>query len=131
MNTDIPQLNLFFAWLWILVGFLSGMVMGLCFHKEDWLGGYGSFKRRLYRLAHISFFGLGLINMLFYFTARIAPLDGSLVATAGWAFVIGAATMPVCCATMAHQPKAQALFAVPVLSLIAGAVCALKEIASL
>lgn len=120
------------AWLWIFLGFLSGMIMGLCFHREHWLGGYGSFKRRLYRLAHISFFGLGLMNLLFYFTARLAPLpDGAVVDLASGAFVLGAATMPVCCAAMAHWPKAQALFAVPVVSLLTGAVCVLKEIVAL
>ena len=43
--------NLFLAWLWILLGFVTGMVLGLFFHHENWLGGYGSFKRRMYRLA--------------------------------------------------------------------------------
>ncbi len=37
------NLNLFLAWLWILLGFVSGMVLGLFFHRENWLGGYGSF----------------------------------------------------------------------------------------
>jgi len=131
MNLEPPHINLSMGWLWILVGFLSGMVMGLCFHRDDWLGGYGSFRRRLYRLGHISFFGLALINLLFYFTARLAPLEGGWVGTASWEFVIGAAAKPVCCVVMAHWRKAQALFAIPVISLITGAVCALKEIASL
>src|SRR6476646_8665042 len=64
----VPQINLAFAWCWIVVGFLSGMVQGLSFHREDWLGGYASFRRRLYRLAHISFFGLGAVNLFFYLT---------------------------------------------------------------
>jgi hypothetical protein len=50
------QSNLLAAWVGILMGFLSGLALGLCFHRENWLGGYGSFKRRLYRLAHISLF---------------------------------------------------------------------------
>ena len=53
------NLNLFLGWLWILLGFVSGMALGMFFHRENWLGGYGSFKRRMYRLGHISFFGLG------------------------------------------------------------------------
>jgi hypothetical protein len=57
--------NLTLAWLWILLGFVSGMVLGLFFHRENWLGGYGSFQRRMYRLGHISFFGLGAVNALF------------------------------------------------------------------
>ena len=76
------QFNLLIAWIWILLGFLSGAALGTRFHREDWLGGYGSFKRRLYRLGHISFLGLAAMNLLFYFTAQSAPLDP---ATALWA----------------------------------------------
>ena len=52
MNSHIAQLNLVLAWLWIVVGFGIGFVFGMHFHKERWLGGYASFQRRLYRLAH-------------------------------------------------------------------------------
>ena len=38
MKIEAIQLNLFLAWLWILFGFLSGMVLGLFFHGEQWLG---------------------------------------------------------------------------------------------
>ena len=62
--------NLFLAWLWILLGFVTGMVLGMFFHGENWLGGYGSFKRRMYRLGHISFFGLGAVNLLFCLTTQ-------------------------------------------------------------
>jgi hypothetical protein len=92
----------------------------LFFHREDWLGGYGSFKRRLYRLAHISFFGLGVVNLLFYFTAKTFSTDSPLVEVASGAFIAGAISMPLCCIVMAHFPKARMLFAVPVLSLITG-----------
>ena len=53
MNSHAAQLNLVLAWLWIVVGFGIGFFIGLNFQKERWLGGYASFKRRLYRLAHI------------------------------------------------------------------------------
>ena len=112
--------NLFLAWLWILLGFVSGMVLGMFFHGENWLGGYGSFKRRMYRLAHISFFGLGAVNLLFCLTVQIFSLTGQPVSIASWAFIVGAITMPVCCVVMAHFPKAHLIFAVPVVSLIAG-----------
>ena len=65
------QINVMLAWLWILLGFISGMALGMFFHGENWLGGYTSFKRRMYRLGHISFFGLGTVNVLFYFTLRL------------------------------------------------------------
>jgi hypothetical protein len=33
--------------MWILLGLVSGMVMGMFFHRENWLGGYTDSKRRL------------------------------------------------------------------------------------
>ena len=111
--------NLILAWLWILLGFVSGLLLGLFFHGENWLGGYGSFKRRMYRLGHISFFGLGAVNLLFWLTMQNISPSESLAAVASWMFIVGAITMPLCCAFMAHFPKAHLIFAVPVVSLIA------------
>jgi hypothetical protein len=121
----LPQLNLIVAWLWILLGFVSGLVLGLFFHRENWLGGYASFKRRMYRLGHISFFGLGAVNLLFWLSVKNLPAAGPLAEFASGAFIVGAITMPLCCGLMAHFPQARHLFAIPVLSLIAGAVLTL------
>jgi len=123
--------NLILAWLWILLGFTSGMVLGMFFHGENWLGGYGSFKRRMYRLGHISFFGLGAVNLLFCLTVQNFSLSGALVHFASLAFIIGAIAMPVCCVLMAHFPKAHMIFSVPVVSLIIGAVLTLLEVIKL
>jgi len=123
--------NLFLAWLWILLGFGSGLVLGLFFHRENWLGGYGSLKRRMYRLGHISFFGLGTVNLLFWLTMQKISVPGALAGTASGAFILGALTMPVCCVVMAHFPKAHLIFAVPVISLITGGILTLLEVAKL
>ena len=123
--------NLFLAWLWILSGFVSGMVLGLFFHHENWLGGYGCFKRRMYRLGHISFFGLGAVNLLFWLTLQQIPQPGPLTGMASWAFMVGAITMPVACVVMAHFPRMHLIFAVPVISLIAGGTLTLLEAAKL
>src|SRR5206468_2701103 len=130
MNVGIqtPQLNLIAAWIGILLGFGSGLVLGLFFQRENWLGGYTSLKRRLYRLAHISFFGLGAVNLLFYFTALHLSPGTRALAIAGWTFIIGSISMPICCLLMAHFPRTQPLFAIPVLSLILGAVLTLAAL---
>ena len=120
MKSDLTHINLVMAWLWMLMGFLSGMVLGMFFRGENWLGGYASFKRRMYRLGHISFFGLGAVNLLFCLTVNNFALTGQGIGFASWMFVIGAISMPLCCAVMASWPKAQLIFAVPVVSLIAG-----------
>src|ERR1035438_1921407 len=106
--------NFTLAWLWILLGFVSGMILGLFFHGEHWLGGYGSFMRRMYRLGHISFFGLGAVNLLFCLTVQNFSLAGAHVRFASLAFITGAIAMPICCVVMAHFPKAHLIFSVPV-----------------
>ena len=118
--TTVPQFNLLVAWVWLCLGFVSGLLLGLFFHRENWLGGYGSFRRRLYRLGHISFFGLGIVNLAFYLTAKETSLSLSTVSIAGWGFIIGAISMPLCCLLMAHFPRTRLLFSVPVLSLLLG-----------
>jgi hypothetical protein len=119
-TSALPQLNLLVGWLWLCLAFGSGLLLGLFFHRENWLGGYGSFRRRLYRLGHISFFGLGVVNMAFYVTAKEISLSNSVMNLAGWAFVTGAVSMPLCCLLMAHFPRTRVLFSVPVLSLLLG-----------
>lgn len=131
MNWHVPQLNLVAAWSGILLGFLSGMVLGIFFHREGWLGGYGSLPRRMYRLGHISFFGLGAVNLFFWLTVKLSPLAGNTVTVASGAFLLGAITMPLCCVVMAHFPKLHLIFAVPVVSLITGAVLTLLKIVKL
>jgi len=121
-------LNLMLAWLWIVLGFVSGLVLGLFFDREDWLGGYASFRRRLYRLAHISFFGLAGVNFLFYLTARNFAHVSGAVRVASWGFVLGAVSMPICCFVLAHRPRLRALFLVPVASLITAGTLTLWEV---
>lgn len=128
MKNGYTQINLALAWLWILMGFASGMVLGMFFRGENWLGGYASFKRRMYRLGHISFFGLGAVNLLFCLTVQHFALSGGLVHFASLAFVTGAIAMPLCCLVMAHFPRLHLIFAVPVISLLAGGVLMLALI---
>ena len=121
--TAVPRLNLAFAWVWILLGFLSGALLGLRFKEDRWLGGYGGFRRRLYRLGHISFFGLGLVNFLFAMTLPSLGLEPQRLATwAGHAFLTGGLLMPACCLVMAHFEKAPPVlvFAAPVSTLLLG-----------
>ena len=116
-----PHINLVSAWVGLLLGFISGALMGLKFHQPDWLGGYASYPRRMIRLGHISFFGLGMVNLMFYFAARSLPPFGPALVAASWLFIVGAITMPLCCALMLRGPVWRNAFVVPVLSLIVGA----------
>src|ERR1017187_9033809 len=125
------HLNLVIAWLWLLLGFVAGMMLGMFFHGENWLGGYGSFKRRMYRLGPLFFFRLRAVKMLFWLTMQKISTTGPLTELASSAFIVGAITMPVCCVVMAHFPKAHLIFAVPVVSLIAGGILTLMEVIKL
>lgn len=126
MNWQPPRINLVLAWIWVFAGFGSGAILGMGFRGKNWLGGYASLRRRLYRLAHISFFGLGVLNLMFYLTVSHLALQctGTLV-LASWGFVIGALTMPACCIAVAHLRKLHPMFIVPVASLMGGALATL------
>lgn len=107
-----------FAWVWILIGLVTGVVMGLSFHREDWLGGYGSWRRRMVRLGHVSFFGTGMLCLLAAVTRVVWP--GSVGPWGGRLLVVGAAAMPtVCFLSSWHKPLRQ-LFFFPVLCLLGG-----------
>lgn len=121
----MPQLNLTLAWAWILLGFVGGMILGLRFQDEHWLGGYSSWPRRLYRLGHISCFGLAMVNLFFYFTAAHIDRSAAAFPIASAAFALGAVLMPVCCVVAARHPAARLTFALPVSCLLTGAVLTL------
>ena len=114
--------NWAFGWGWILVGFLSGAVIGMGFHREEFLGGYASLRRRLVRLGHICFVALGVLNLLF----ALSPLKaGTFVSIASIAWIVGAVLMPAVCFLSAWRERFRALFFLPVLSLISAAVLTL------
>jgi hypothetical protein len=98
--------------------------MGLCFHRENWLGGYGSFPRRMIRLGHIACFGLGLINILFALTAAtLVPFP--IARAASTLLVVGMITMPLNCFLTAWRKSFRHLFFIPAGSTLAGIACLL------
>ena len=117
--------NLQAAWIGILLGSVTGAIQGLFFRRDDWLGGYGSWQRRMLRLGHISFFGLAFVNLAFALTVRTLDIEDSVV----WAsrlFILGAITMPLLCYLSSFKDAARHLFFIPVLSVIGGTVILLK-----
>jgi hypothetical protein len=117
---DPVHITLTAGWLAMLGGVVSGIALGRRFYSEDWLGGYGSFRRRLLRLGHIAFFGLGFLNVVFAFSVRAAPLPAPVGEFAAVALAIGAATMPLTCFLTAWKERYRELFPIPVTFVLAG-----------
>ena len=66
---DIGRSNRSIAWSSIAVGVGVGLLIGLWSFNgpaavPEWLGAYDDVSRRLARLGHIAFIGLGILNLL-------------------------------------------------------------------
>lgn len=118
-------LNWYCGWSLILTAFLSGAIIGLYFHREDFLGGYSSFRRRILRLGHIALAALGSINVLYGLSAEAS--ESSLethIASLG--FIIGGVTMPAVCFLTAWRVGFRQLFFIPVSALIIAVIQTLR-----
>lgn len=108
------------GWVTMVGGVISGSVIGLFFHNADWLGGYGSFRRRMVRLAHISFFGIGFVNVLYGVTVATIPFDAGAARVGSVALLVAAVAMPANCLLTAWRDPFRHLFFVPVLAVAIG-----------
>ena len=109
------MINITAAWIGFALGGLSGAIPGLFFHQTDWLGGYTSWPRRLIRLAHISFFGIGFLNLGMGLTCSTLKFESPVASTL---LLVGAATMPLVCYASAVRPVFRHLFFIPVITLM-------------
>jgi len=109
--------NWYFGWAMILAAFVSGAFLGLFFHREDFLGGYESLRRRLVRLGHIALAALGMINILYGLSpvASHSPSQGEI---ASLGFIGGGLGMPAVCFLSAWRSGFRYLFPIPVALLI-------------
>ncbi len=114
----MEKINLLAAWIGILAGLCSGVPLGLFFQNESWLGGYDSWKRRLLRLGHISFFGLAFLNLAFAATVSYLKLPIADIFWPSRLFIVAAVAMPSVCFLAAFNKSCRHLFFVPVLSLL-------------
>jgi hypothetical protein len=110
-------LNWYFGWGLILSAFVTGALLGLFFHRDDFWGGYSSYRRRIVRLGHIALAALGMMNVLY----GLSPWPDNYSPEAGWAsicFVIGGVTMPGVCFLSGWWKPLRLLFFIPVTALI-------------
>lgn len=119
-------LNWYAGWTLILSAFVTGAIIGVFFHRDDFWGGYNSFRRRIVRLGHISQAALGILNVLYSLSS--APVSGSDESrTASWCFVAGGVAMPLVCFFSGWNEKLRYLFFLPVALLIVAAIATLRE----
>lgn len=102
--------NILAAWIGFVFGCVSGAIPGLFFYRFQWLGGYTSWPRRLIRLAHISFFGIGFLNLGLGLTCRALNIEAP---TASALMLVGAVMMPTICYLSAFKPRFRHLFFIP------------------
>ena len=120
MGTSV--LHLYVGWTAMLAGVAAGAVLGLFFYDDDWAGGYSSFRRRMLRLGHISFFGIGILNVLFALTLSQVALPEPNVSISSAGFVVAVVAMPLCCFLAAWKKPLRHLFPIPVLAVLTGIV---------
>jgi len=110
------------GWGLILAGFLTGAWLGARFHDDGFLGGYGSFRRRIVRLGHIACVALGMLNVLF---AAAVPASRAHQGLAGALLIAGGIAMPLTCFLTGWRSVWRRLFVLPVAALVAAAVLVL------
>jgi hypothetical protein len=106
------------AWALVLLGLVSGAMLGLGFHNAAFLGGYDSWRRRLLRLGHIACVALGLLQMA-YALSPASHAGGAFGAACRALWFVGAFAMPLVCWLAAWRKPLRHLFVLPVASLIA------------
>jgi hypothetical protein len=117
--------NWFVGWSLLLSAFATGALIGLFFHRDDFMGGYGSFRRRIARLGHIALAALGIINVVFSLSPW--PVEGTRDAlVASYGFAIGGVAMPTVCFLSAWRAGFRHLFVIPVTALIVAAIATLQ-----
>jgi len=117
---DPLKFSLLTGWAGFLGGVISGAIMGLLFHREDWLGGYGSRERRMVRLGHISFFGIGLINLFYALSLEPLGVTPEAARLGSLSLLVALVAMPLNCFLCAWRKPFRHLFFIPVLSAAAG-----------
>ena len=113
---DTTLANRRIAWAGMAFGAALGMVLGLWSFDGPlpvpaFLGEYGSTARRLMRLGHIAFFGLGFVNLLL---ARELPaLRARTRRVAGAAMNFGNLGLPLTLLVASALPAAKYLLPLP------------------
>lgn len=111
----MAQWNMIAGWTGMMLGLVSGAVIGLYFHRVDFAGGYAAFRRRMLRLGHIAFFGLGIINVVYSLSLTAGGIAVGYPVVASLCLIAGAVLMPTICYLTAWRESFRHAFAAPVI----------------
>ena len=114
----------FVGWSSTAIGALSGLIMGLWSFDGPaavpaWLGDYGETSRRLARLGHIAFFGLGMLNLLMAGEFRQTTLGERGLQWASKTIIFGNLFLPLTLFAAAVYHPLKYLMPFPALSVLA------------
>lgn len=119
---SLAVLHVYVGWVAALFGVLAGGAIGLFFHRETWAGGYGSFRRRMLRLGHISFFGIGFLNLFLGLSLPALGLTPFREHVASAGLLAAVFLMPAACFLAAWKEPLRHLFPLPVLAVLSAIV---------
>jgi hypothetical protein len=116
----VGQINIVFGWVWMGIGLIFGMILGMWAEGEEWLGGYASLERRYLRLAHVAFIALSLINILYGKELGAVDLPISIKHTGSYLMIFGTAGVPLTCICAAFFRKTKYFLPVPAVAVLGG-----------
>lgn len=124
MTQPYHIINWYAGWISILLAFVTGAIIGLGFHREEFMGGYDSFRRRITRLGHIALAALGMMSVIYSLSPWPEPfsLPGRF---ASYALLVGNISMPAVCFLAAWREPFRNLFFIPVISLVSAVIAIL------
>lgn len=112
------SINIKFGWVWLFLGILLAMILGLYAFQSDWLGGYTSLTRRFIRLGHIAFIATALVNILYGLSIDTIKLSHRIKSIGSYSMIIAALTMPTICILAAINQFFQTIFFIPALAFV-------------
>lgn len=120
--TQIDRRNRGVGWASLVMGATTGLILGMFVFDGPlpvpaWLGGYEELPRRLVRLAHISFMGIGILNILLARELSSLTLSEGAKAAASWSLVIANFLLPVTLFAASVYPPAKYALPVPALAI--------------
>lgn len=119
---SLGEINIMFGWIWMCIGFIFGMILGMWAEGETWLGGYVSLKRRYLRLAHVAFIALPIINILYGKELSSSILPVSVARLGSLLMIIGAIGIPLTCISATFFRKTKYFLPLPASAVLVGTV---------